>query len=568
MVNPEIRRLSYFLYLFSFGFLFLLVNLFHLQVIQGKRYRRMADLIYHQRKQRLLAQRGSIFDRNGRLLAFSEITGLLLIDWTHLKGDTLAQALTLIREYFPEIELTDNPGPKKKFLRGIRYEAGKEFNQVLRKKGLSRFCGVSWDFIRHYPFPYFTSVLGEFSETEKRGLWGLEAKMEKFLRGRDGFVIYQKDAWGRAYPYPSYLREEPEKGGDLYLTLDKAMTEISFEELAKGVKEFGAKKGSVLILDCETGEILAMVDYPIFDKSVGFLRPYSLLWEFEPGSVFKLLIACACLESEDWKKFFTQPYDLSSGEVWIGGEPIREYRNKKFGLVSFSDIFVFSSNCGVALLSSSLPPLGYYSLLLNFGFGSFTQVELEERRGYLPALSSLREGKGVNPHLYANNAFGQGLRVTLLQLSLAYLAVANDGLLLRPYLIKEGRKNGEVVFRGEKMVIRRVVSERTAKMVREILHQVCERGTGRDARIEGVSVCGKTGTAEKPWEKGRGYSEKTITTFIGFFPKEKPKYLIAVMLDEPEGAAAENAAVLFRRIGERVFFLPREINEILARSGL
>lgn len=545
-------------YIYFGGFLFIIFYLFYLQVIQGKRYQELADKVYHRRQERLLAERGSIWDRRGNLLAFSEITGFLQIDWHRMKGDTINKVIDLITRYFPQIgESLQRRGSKinNRLLRGIKYEKGKEFNRILRKKGLFHLVRVKNVFHRHYPIPYFNNILGGFSESDRKGLWGLEAVAEKFLRGKDGFIIYQKDAWGRTIPYPSYPREEPEKGWDIYLTLDKDVMEICFEELKKGVEEFGAKKGSVLVLSCETGEVLAMVDYPFFDEEARFLRPYSLLWEFEPGSVFKFLIAASALESENSDSFLTRKYDVSSGEVKVGKELIREYRNKKLGVITFSDIITFSSNCGVTLLASQLSPRNYYSLLVDFGFGSLTGIELEERRGYIPALEFFKKGQECQPHLYACNSFGQGLRVTLIQLACAYLGIANNGLLLRPYIIKEIKKGTETVFSGKRLVVRRVISEKTAENLKEVLNLVCEKGTGKNAQIYGLGVCGKTGTGEKPYPGGRGYSEKTVTTFIGFFPKANPKYLIAVMLDEPRGPAAENAVVIFRRIGEKNWVL-------------
>uniref|UniRef100_A0A7C3Z274 Penicillin-binding protein 2 n=1 Tax=candidate division WOR-3 bacterium TaxID=2052148 RepID=A0A7C3Z274_UNCW3 len=550
-------RLVWIFYLFFSCFLFLIFNLFHLQITQGRKYRELSDRIYHQRKEKLLAERGAIWDRKGTLLAFSEISSFLWVDWKNLRREGEKRVESLIDQYLPQIGESLGNNKETSWRRSfppMKYELGKNFAQVLRKENLSHIMRVDNDFRRHYSFPFFTNILGAFSETEKKGLWGLEAVWDRFLRGRDGFIIYQKDAWGRTFPYPFYPRAEPEGGCDIYLTLDKDIMEISFEELKKGVEEFKAKKGSVLVLSCETGEVLAMVDYPLVDAEARFLRPYSLLWEFEPGSVFKFLIAALALESKDCDSFLMRKYDVSTGEIKIGKETIREYHNKKLGVLTFSDIFAFSSNCGVALLTSQLPLQDYYSLLLNFGFGCLTGIELEERRGYIPALELLKKGRKCSPHLYACNSFGQGLRVTLIQLACAYLAIANDGLLLRPYVIKEVKRGADTVLLKNRLVVRRVISEKTAKYLKEILASVCEKGTGRNAKIEGVSVCGKTGTGEKPYSQGRGYSEKAVTTFIGFFPKERPKYLVAVMLDEPIGPAAENSAVLFRRIGEKILF--------------
>ncbi|MEO0101641.1 MAG: penicillin-binding protein 2 [candidate division WOR-3 bacterium] len=551
------RLVSLFLLFFSV-FILITLYLFYLQCFAGERYRKLADKIYHQRKERLLAERGAIWDRRGRLLAFSEITSFLQIDWPYLKGDTLTKAIEVISRYFPKIAESlpfYRNKSRERFFCTIKYEEGKNLNQILRKENLFHAVRAKENFHRHYPIAYFTNVLGEVSEAERKGLWGLELVGERFLRGKDGFIIYQKDASGRTFPYPAYPREDPEKGADIYLTLDKDFMEISFEELKKGVEEFRAKKGAVLILNCSTGEVLAMVDYPLYDVEAQFLRPYSLLWEFEPGSVFKFLIAALALESKERDKFLARKYDVSSGEVKIGKERIKEYHNKKLGVISFSDIIAFSSNCGVTLLTFDLPVRDYYSLLVDFGFNCLTGIELEERRGYVPALGLLKKGKNCPPHLYACNSFGQGLRVTLMQLASAYMAIANGGLLLRPYLIKEVRKEGKKIFSKEKLVVRRVISESAAEMLREVLSSVCEKGTGKNAQIKGLSVCGKTGTGEKPLSGGRGYSDKAVTTFIGFFPKDSPKYLIAVMLDEPKGPAAENAAIIFKQIGEKIWFL-------------
>ncbi len=559
MANPGIkRRLLFIFLLFTTGFLFASLLLFNFQIIQGRDYRTIVDEELYKKKSKLLAERGVIYDRKGTILAFSEIVGVFYKGRGKLRGSPLKKSTRFILEHFPELRdsifslLTDE---KREVLKVVGFEKGVNLAYALAKETLTPYFGVREDISRRYPFPYFANILGRVSEdTSKKGLWGLEKVYDNYLKGEDGFIVYQRDAWGNISPYPSYPRKEPKNGCDVYLTLDKDIMEISYEELKRGVEEFQAKRGAVVILDCSSGEVLAIADYPLWCEEARSLRPYALLWEFEPGSVFKLLIACACLESKDCNNFLSQKYDVSSGAVEIGKWTIREYHNKKYGVIDFADIIAYSSNCGVTHLSFLLPPRDYYSSLLDFGIGCPTGIELEERKGYVPALERIKENKEVPVILYATNTFGQGLRVTLMQLACAYLAIACEGNLLRPYLVKEIRRGDKVLRRGERLVGRRAISQKSAQKMKEILALVCEKGTGKNARITGEVTYGKTGTAQKPY---RGvYTNKNVNTFVGFFPKE-PKFLIAVMLDEPKGAAAENAAVVFKRIGERIWSMSK-----------
>ncbi|MBM3323328.1 hypothetical protein FJY69_07620, partial [candidate division WOR-3 bacterium] len=269
--------------------------------------------------------------------------------------------------------------------------------------------------------------------------------------------------------------------------------------------------------------------------------------QFEPGSSFKLVVCAAGLESRFAHKLLQRQYDVAAGFVEIGGRKIRDvHRN---GVLDFDGLFVKSSNAGCAMLAQQLDPAEYYELARGLGFGSVTGLGLpNEGAGYLDKPGRLK------PLRFANVVFGQGLTVTLVQMAAAYLCVANDGMYLRPYLLDSVKQGDRVLRRTRTMSVRRVLRRENCARIKDILERVVTEGTGTLARIEGVPACGKTGTAQKvePWG---GYSPtRSRMTFVGFLPKQRPRFVIAVLIDEPttERFAGAVCCPVFSRIGSRL----------------
>ncbi|MEO0107622.1 MAG: penicillin-binding protein 2, partial [candidate division WOR-3 bacterium] len=402
--------------------------------------------------------------------------------------------------------------------------------------------------------PYGASSILGYAVRDS-GKTGIEAVMNEVLAGVPGKVILQKDGLGNRYRFPAYPDIQPQSGADVWLTVDLDMQRVAFEELAQCVDAFGADAGSVIIQDCRSGEIRVMCDYPYRDPRRDWgLEPASFRCRaaeesFEPGSVFKPILGLAALDGPQSDRICSQRYDVSSGVIEICGRRIRDVHN--CGVQDFAGLLIHSSNVGMSMVSMMVSRRQYYETMRRLGFGRPTGIELpQEDSGYLD-LEYRTAPERMSPLRIANNAFGQGLRVTLLQLAACYCAIANDGLLLKPYLVKAVVSAQGQKYENRPLVVRRAVSIQAAQRMKEILARVMTEGTGQQAASPYYEACGKTGTAQKTLP-GKGYVQ-TIATLVGFFPRQNPALLVAVSVDNPKLGRFAGTIVgpTFRRIGER-----------------
>lgn len=535
----------------------------------------------------LHAARGRVFDAAGRPLTLNRscCSIRILPQWARDK-DTLAGILAQFglaerRAIAQELRRRNR---LFWFRRDVDYAAGDSLRRVLAERQFSNCTLVDDDNVRLYPHGELCANVVGFTGDD-RGRAGLEFEYDSVLRGSGGWIQLQKDAIGRAFPYPNFPTKRPVAGLDIHLTLDLDVQQICYDALKQRVAECGALRGSAIVLDAAKGSILGLADYPGYDPMRYSAFPKetyksaALSDQFEPGSSFKLVVCAAALESPDADRLTQETFDVSSGFVEIGKYKIHDAH--KNGVLDFAGLFIKSSNPGCALLSMQLRPGKYYELARALGFGNAIGVGLpNEGSGWIDPPEKL------NRLRFANVAFGQGVTVTLLQLAAAYLCVANDGAYLRPYLIEsvqqpvtasdELQSSNFAVCASSGRAVRRLASAapvkqfspsrlrqairpENARRIKDILERVVVEGTGVEAQIDGVSVCGKTGTAQKV-EPGGVYSKtKSRMTFIGFFPKEQPKYVIAVLIDEPktDRFASTAACPVFKQIGENLIMLDR-----------
>lgn len=553
-----------------------LVYIFYLQIILGKRYAIQAKG-FQEATVELLPERGQIYDRSGRLLAVNRSCFSVSVLPQYLNNKKKEAAFLLASFGVKDFNTTYQEFQTKKnfywWMKKIDYNIGKTLLTKLKKNRLNGAISVVDDKDRYYPFKDIAAsaigFVGDQKPGTKKGWAGIEFQFDSLLRGKPGKMVYGKDALGNLYPHPSHPVEPAVAGCDIFLTLDLDIQQIAYEELKAGVENYKAISGSVLVMDCPTGEILAMVDYPDFDPNeyqkypAESWLPFAVSCEFEPGSSFKLVILATALKSSNRDEFVKKQFDVSKGYIIISGKRIKDTHQNK--ILDFPGIFIHSSNIGVSLLTQQLNACDFYLMARRLGFGLPTGIELPgEASGYLDSPQKI-----IKPLRYANNAFGQGLRTTLLQLAAAYSAVANDGLLLKPSLIKEiVTPTRTVNFSNEKTVIRRALDFETANQIKAILARVVTEGTGTKAALAEFEVCGKTGTAQK-LVQGKYSSVKSLMTFIGFFPKIKPKYLIAVLIDEPMRTpqtrfAGDITCPLFKNIATRIIRLKQsELKEIV-----
>ncbi len=395
-------------------------------------------------------------------------------------------------------------------------------------------------------------VIG-YTDIDGRGISGIEQQMDEWLRGTPATVEYHLDCVQQRSPAPAGTRIAPEDGESVVLTIDAVLQEICEVELERAIREQEAKGGTVIVQDPWTGEILAMANWPGFDCN-RFSRYAEECWrnravtdQFEPGSTFKVVTACAAIETGAANE--TSVYYASQGKRKFGSFTIRDV--KPHGWLNFRSALKKSSNVCFAQIGDAVGDIPLYSYARDFGFGCLTAINLPgEVRGTLhpPSEWSRRSVYTI--------AIGQEIAVTALQLVGAYSAVANGGYLMEPHIIKAVLTDeGRVVEESQPCVIRQVVRPEVAALVRDMMKDIPVDGTGKKAAVAEFAVAGKTGTAQKVVPGIRGYAPgKYVASFAGFAPADDPGLVILVVIDEPKGRGlgGDAAAPVFRRIIERV----------------
>jgi cell division protein FtsI/penicillin-binding protein 2 len=400
--------------------------------------------------------------------------------------------------------------------------------------------GFTHDLNRSYNMPeIFASLIGKCG-SDNRGIEGLELQFDDILSGKSGFAVYQKDPTGGTFPYHNHPEKEPQAGSNIYLTIDLQLQAILHDKLKDCMEEEKAQSAAGIIVEPRTGDILAMVNV----GSNGDQRNHIVCDEFEPGSTFKLMPLTYAMQNGAVE---TDIIDTENGKVRVRGHLINDYRD--YGIVTLKQAIAHSSNVAMVKLSRKFDREGFLLLVRDFGFGEVTGIEFPgETRGRLP------DAQKINDVEFATLVFGQGLTVNLLQLVMAYQAIANEGVLCKPTILQEIRDRGKVLHESDPLRIRRVVDASTARRLTEILCSVVEEGSGMAAAFNGIKIAGKTGTAQKVVD-GKYSNSSIIATFVGYFPAEEPDYLIMLMIDEPKGGywASTIVAPVFRDVAQSVY---------------
>lgn len=550
-------RLKLIKFFFSFLFFLALGYAFYIQVLLGRSYARKAD-IQHKEKIELLPRRGKIFDRAGRSLVLNKKVASIYILPQYLPDTVKACSLLAKFNFGSYEEIMRKILSEERFFwlrRKVDYEEAMKLRKKLRETLLSNAIGIVEEYQRIYPWKEMVASITGFVGSEGKGLSGIEFKFDSLLSGEQGWVLTQKDPFGREYPCPSYPLKQPKDGADIFLTIDLDFQKILYEELEAAYYEWEAKGSYGIIMDPKTGELLALVDYPDFDPSCFYKYPKDR-WklgcvsdEFEPGSVLKPVVGAICLEEN---LALPEEY-IPTGRVFrIQGRSIHDVFPKNG--FTFCDVFIKSSNIGVSKLALRVGKDRYYRYVKLMGGGSYTGVTLPgETKGKIIPPDEMTKLR------LTNNAFGQGISMSLLQLAKIYSIFANNGEVRDPWIIKEIKRGEKILYKGKPPPQRKIFQQETIDKMKEILKDVVEKGTGTNAKIEGIEICGKTGTAQKVTIDGKYSSEKIVVSFVGFFPKDNPKLLIALCIDEPNPPHYSGiiAAPVFKRIARRILNLPR-----------
>ena len=553
-------------------FVVVALRLVQIQVIDAAKYREKAERQYESRVD-LPALRGKIVDRNQRQL----VTNMMFVSFAadpKIIGDRASELAERFAQVFDK--------PKSQYLEKINLET-RRFVYLERRVSPQyekRINAASFEGLvvkdeprRHYQYDHVAGQLLGFTDDDNKGLSGIELQLDTLLRGRNGYVIMQRDAIGRRRPSVDYPRIEPINGNTAELTIDIEYQAIAEEELRKGVERNKAESGLAIMLDPATGEVLAMANYPSINPgdpaSAGpaAARNRVVTDMFEPGSTFKLVTAAAALE-----RHLVQPdqkFNAEQGE-YVVRLPNGKVRNKitdthKYNVLTFREAIEFSSNIVMAKVSDIVGAEALYTTARNFGFGTECGIELPgEIRGELKKPTQW-SGTTLNAM-----AYGYEVGVTPLQIATAYAAVANGGVLMKPFIVRQiVSPEGEVLHVTRPEVVRRVVSQATAHTLTQFLRGVVERGTGTLAAMKGIPLAGKTGTARK-FADGRYIEGSYIASFVGFFPADNPAVVCLVMLDNPNDHSYVGGLVsapIFKAIAEKVYAVSPRFARTQAVAG-
>jgi cell division protein FtsI (penicillin-binding protein 3) len=536
--------------------LLLAIRLVQVQGLRHQEYQAQA-VNQQNRNIKLTGQRGRLLDCRGRLLAID------------------LQA----RTYYADAKFVDQPGEVARHFGALGWERPEVIERQLRNgdrfvylarrveeaavaQAESRtFNGVYKrpEIRRNYPMGYLAGQLLGHTNIDNLGNDGVEWSFERLLRPTEGRASCKVDALGKQLPGSWQEREKPEDGRSVMLTIDANYQVILEQELEQTVQSSGAEGGVGIITDPRTGAILAMANAPLFDPNSSgntpakWRRNRAITDPYEPGSTFKLVAASAVLEERLGNP--EETIYCENGRLSLGkGRVIRDHH--PYGSLTFRQVVEKSSNIGTIKIARRLSPSRYYEYIRNFGFAIRTGVDLPGE-----SAGQLKDVRRWSGHSLETIAFGQEISVTALQLVQAYGVVANGGLLMQPKIVKGVVREDGRLEEEPPQVTRRVLSPATAKTMRDILTGVVEEGTGKLAKIEGVKVAGKTGTAQRAAPDGRGFAPgETVVSFIGFLPADAPELLCLIVIDNPqrEKWGGTLSAPTFQRVMERILNLPGE----------
>jgi len=559
MTKEETKRIRTRGWLLLGFFLVLYVALLSRAVqIQFFSARSLKDLAAKQHTAVLTLQpeRGQILDRSGTVLAASLLVDSLWADPSRVDdGEKAAARLSGVLDLSRK-EIRERLSQGRYFSWISRMISPEQADRI-RSLDLDGLCLVK-EPKRFYTNRSLAAHLLGCVGYDSKGLEGLELYYDASLTRAPRRVVWGRDAKGqRFYQDVPAEKETPAHSCNLILTIDGRIQHAVEERLREAVSETGARAGLVIVMDPGTGEILAMANEPAFNPNIftaydrDVRKNRAVLDSFDPGSTFKPFLMAAALEEGIVEE--NEEIDCEKGFYTVGRKTIREAQGKRFEFLKPGEILKYSSNIGCAKIADRLGAERFHRWIRNFGFGEKTGIDLPGE-----ASGILRDPARWTTVDLATIGFGQGVSVTAVQLVTAMAAIANDGVLMKPRIVRGiVDDSGAVVREFEPVTVRRVLSPQTAWRMTSYLRDVVEAadGTGRNARIADVAVAGKTGTSQKLDPETKQYSQKKVrASFVGFFPADRPRMVVYVMLDEPETRrwGGQAAAPLFRKVSEQI----------------
>lgn len=538
--------------------LFAMVSLkaLELQVLDRERAFQVARKQHHGTST-LLPRRGRIFDRNGKKLAVNVDVKSVYANPKEVVDPQKTAHILAEKLDVSEEKIHTRVASNKSFV-WIKRLADSKAADELKESEVSG-LGFIPEPKRIYPNGTLLGQVIGFTDIDSIGIEGIEYKYDSSLIGKTRKITLKRDARGqKILSDPNEIQEidkDESSGNDITLTIDSQIQHIVERELKEGIEEMGGEKGMAIMMNPETGEVLAMASYPFVDPNsysefpVENRRNLPVWYAYEPGSTMKVFLAASAIE--DKKVNPNSQFNCENGRRKIGSAVIKDIKPR--GTLTVSEIIKYSSNIGASKIGEMMGRDSYYKYLKKFGFGEKTGIGLPgESKGQL---ASPRKWGAIE---LATISFGQGVSVTALQLVTALSAIANGGYLMKPYIIEKiVDPEGHVLTENKPEVVTRVISYDTSDQMKKIMQSVVEDGTGKKAQIPGFSVAGKTGTAQIPNPQSGGYySDRYIASFIGFTPVEDPEIVMAVIVEAPRKKThgGSVAGPIFKQIAEKVLF--------------
>lgn len=525
-------------------------RLFYWQVLRNSDIKQIA-IAQSANSLTLPARRGDILSSDNFSLATNKISYLLYANPKVIKDkeeyiDTLSKLLS-ISESSISSRLNNN-------LYWIKIADNLDMKQKNMVEGLKLIgLGFQENSTRYYPESSMAAQLvgfvGKDNKSEPKGYFGIEGYYDAQLAGRDGKLYTLHDALGNTII--NDIREEKKRNGrNIMLSLDRVIQFAVDKRLKEGIEKYQAEGGSVIILESLTGKVLAMSSYPKFDPqkyyeydNIVYKNPV-ITNLYEPGSTFKVLVMAGAIDKGAVKA--DTKCSNCDGAVQIGEYSIRTWNDKYYPASTMTEVIQHSDNTGMVFVGQKLGFSPLLSYLKNFGIGELTGIDLQGEIS-----GNIKDESEWYPIDEATVAFGQGISVTPIQLISAVNVIANGGLYIKPHTIEKIiEENGKVIDIMPE-VKRRVISQTTAKVITEMMVNAVEKGEAKWTKLPDYKIAGKTGTAQIPIA-GHYDPEKTITSFVGFFPADEPKITMLVVVDRPKAKiyGSETAAPIFFNIAK------------------
>ena len=519
----------------SIIFIFILFRIIYIQVFSYEKLNNLATSLW-QRNLPITADRGRILDRNGKVLATNITTTTLYVVPNQIvdKESTATKLSQILNADYDDVLKHLN---KRTSLEKVNPEGRQLSSDIADKINELNIDGLYLmkEAKRYYPYGTLLSHVLGYVGIDNQGLSGLELKYDDYLTGKNGSIKYVSDGKGNRLK-TSEVYEKPQNGMDIYLTIDIDIQLALEKELENASAKYNPDESLAMVMDPNTGEIIAMGSNPTFDSNnykdfdLETINRNLPIWKnYEPGSTFKIITLAASIEEKTINVFEDHFHD--SGSVNVEGARIKCWKSGGHGSQTFMQVVQNSCNPGFVLMGQKLGTERLYSYVEKFGFTKKTGIDLNgESSGIMFGLDK------IGPVEQATISFGQGISVTPIQQVTGVSAAINGGKLYTPYVVKfiTEPETNDIMYENTPTLVRRVISEDSSSLVRTVLESVVSQGTGKNAYIENYRVGGKTGTAQKV-KDGKYMVGNYIVSFIGFLPADKPEYVVYVAIDYPKG---------------------------------